>query len=91
MLAALTLFAVVLQGIASYYVAPWGGHTCAMRYVPMGTIVRVHNLDNGRRTWCRVNDRGPFVAGRIIDLNSIPRDEIDLYSSGLARVEVLVP
>ena len=87
------MFAIlsVLIGIASWYAAPWGGHTCAMRNVPLGTRVQVRNLDNGRVTWCRVNDRGPFVAGRIIDLNTVPRDDLRMYSSGLARVEVLVP
>lgn len=54
------------EGEASWYDYHEG--TCAHKTLPMGTIVTVTNKDNGRSTTCRVADRGPFVEGRIIDL-----------------------
>lgn len=60
--------------------------TCAMRFVPIGTPVLVINVDNGRRAWCRVNDRGPFVPGRVIDVTPAMRDA--LHMGGIARVRV---
>ena len=56
------------SGKASWYSAP-GQHVCAHRTLPKGTIVNVRATATGRTTTCRVNDRGPYVAGRIIDLD----------------------
>ena len=64
--------------------------TAAHKTLPMNTVVRVHNLDNGRSTIVRINDRGPFVAGRIIDLSNKAAHEIDMVRKGTARVKVTV-
>lgn len=55
------------SGKASWYEAPDG--TCAHRTLPFGTVVKVTNVANGRTVSCRVADRGPYVEGRIIDLD----------------------
>jgi hypothetical protein len=55
------------EGGASWYRYKAG--TCAHRTIPKGTVVKVTNLENGQTTTCTVADRGPFVAGRIIDLD----------------------
>jgi rare lipoprotein A (peptidoglycan hydrolase) len=68
-----------------------GTYTVAHRYLRFGTRVRVTNLNNGRSAIARVNDRGPYVGGRIVDLgHGIARD-LGVISSGLAtvRLEVL--
>jgi len=62
------------------------GLTAAHRSLPFGTRVRVINRSNGRSVVVRINDRGPFVHGRIIDLT--PAGAHALGFSGLARVEV---
>lgn len=64
--------------------------TAAHKTLPMNTVVRVDNLDNGRSTIVRINDRGPFVAGRIIDLTNKAAHEIDMVRKGTARVKVTV-
>ncbi|MXZ35637.1 MAG: septal ring lytic transglycosylase RlpA family protein, partial [Acidobacteria bacterium] len=76
-------------GIASWYGDPFHGQrtsngevydmqamTAAHRTLPFQTVVRVHNLDNGKKTQVRINDRGPFVKGRIIDLSRAAAREI---------------
>lgn len=62
--------------------------TAAHKTLPMGTHVKVTNLDNGRSTILRINDRGPFVSGRIIDLSRAAARELDTKRTGLARVRV---
>ncbi|WP_306458745.1 septal ring lytic transglycosylase RlpA family protein [Aliarcobacter vitoriensis] len=64
--------------------------TAAHKTLPMNTVVRVDNLDNGRSTIVRINDRGPFVAGRIIDLSNKAAHEIDMIRKGTAKVKVTV-
>ena len=64
--------------------------TAAHKTLPMNTVVRVDNLDNGRSTIVRINDRGPFVAGRFIDLSNKAAHEIDMVRKGTARVKVTV-
>ena len=68
-----------------------GTLTAAHRTLPFGTRVRVTNLNNGRSTVVRINDRGPFTGNRVIDLGHGAAHEIGLVSSGLApvRLEVL--
>jgi rare lipoprotein A len=66
---------------------PWG-LTAAHRTLPFGTLVRVTNERNGRSVIVRINDRGPYVRGRIIDLT--PAGARALGFSGLARVRVTV-
>ena len=60
----------------------------AHKTLPMGTYVRVINLDNHKYTVIRINDRGPFVKGRIIDLSYAAAKEIGLIGPGVARVKV---
>ncbi|MDJ0715244.1 MAG: septal ring lytic transglycosylase RlpA family protein [Prochloraceae cyanobacterium] len=65
--------------------------TAAHRTLPFGTRVRVTNLNNGRSVIVRINDRGPFIRGRIIDLSRAAASQIGMLGSGIApvRVEVL--
>ncbi|QKF59615.1 septal ring lytic transglycosylase RlpA family protein [Aliarcobacter lanthieri] len=64
--------------------------TAAHKTLPMNTVVKVDNLDNGRTTVVRINDRGPFVVGRIIDLSNKAAHEIDMVRKGTAKVKVTV-
>ncbi len=66
------------------------GMTAAHRTLPFDTRVRVENLDNGRVTEVRINDRGPFVDNRIIDLSRAAAREVGIYSSGIATVRIVV-
>ena len=91
----LPMAASAQSGIASVYgygrtasgerVSP-GALTAAHRTLPFGTMVRVTNRNSGRSVVVRINDRGPFVHGRIIDLT--PAAARALGFSGLANVEV---
>lgn len=62
--------------------------TAAHRTLPFDTIVRVTNLDNGRAVKVRINDRGPFVKGRIIDLSAKAARELNITEDGVAKVRV---
>jgi rare lipoprotein A len=62
--------------------------TAAHRSLPFGTIVRVVRLDTGDSVVVRINDRGPFVDGRIIDLSRAAAIEIGMVRDGLVRVEL---
>lgn len=62
--------------------------TAAHKTLPMPSVVRVTNLDNGKSLVVRINDRGPFVAGRIIDLSREAARLIGYRDSGIARVRV---
>lgn len=62
--------------------------TAAHPSLPLGSRARVTNLENGRSVVVRVNDRGPFVAGRIIDLSRAAARALGITDAGLARVEV---
>ena len=94
------------QGIASWYGHPYHGRptssgeiynmyamTAAHRTLPFGTEVRVHDLDDGRDVSVRINDRGPFVNGRIIDLSYAAAKAIGMLGAGTAmvRLEILNP
>ncbi len=96
----LTGYAHELGGIASYY---WQDQmtssgerfdrhslTAAHKTLPFGTRVRVTNLTNGRSIVVRINDRGPFKPGRVIDLSEAAATEIAMTSAGLARVAIEV-
>ena len=63
--------------------------TAAHKTLPMNTWVRVENLENGKQIKVRVNDRGPFVSGRIIDLSYTGAKQIGMVGPGTARVRVL--
>ncbi|MGC9311073.1 MAG: septal ring lytic transglycosylase RlpA family protein [Sediminispirochaetaceae bacterium] len=62
--------------------------TAAHKTLPFGTIVTVTNLKNGKKVDVRINDRGPFVKGRIIDLSMAAAGEIDLLGDGVGRVRI---
>jgi len=68
-----------------------GTYTAAHRSLPFGTRVRVTNLNNGRSAVVRINDRGPFTGGRIIDLAHGAASDLGVTASGVAtvRLEVL--
>jgi len=95
--------AQVIEGKASYY---WedihtasgerfnaNAFTAAHKTLPFDTTVRVINLKNGKTVLVRINDRGPYIRGRIIDLSRRAAQEIDMTQSGVVpvRVEVLKP
>lgn len=67
-----------------------GTLTAAHRYLPFGTRVRVTNLYNGRTTVVRINDRGPFSGGRIIDLAHGAAQALGVTASGVADVRLEV-
>ena len=88
-------------GIASWYGPDFNGHptsngevydmhgqTAAHKLLPMNTMLLVSNLENGKNTIVRVNDRGPFVQGRIVDLSYTAAKKLDLVDSGTAKVQV---
>ena len=92
-----------LKGIASWYGPNFHakltsngetydmyGMTAAHKTLPMNTMVKVLNLDNGKSTIVRINDRGPFVTGRIIDLSNKAAHEIDMVKRGTAHVKVTI-
>ncbi len=62
----------------------------AHRTLPFGTRVRVENLSNGRSVVVRINDRGPFTGGRVIDVTQGAAEELGMIRSGVARVKVTV-
>lgn len=64
--------------------------TAAHKTLPMNTMVKVDNLENGKSTVVRINDRGPFVSGRIIDLSNKAAHKIDMVKKGTANVKVTV-
>jgi rare lipoprotein A len=64
------------------------GVTAAHKTLPLGTFVRVHNLANGKSVDVRINDRGPFVRGRVIDLSYGAAKRIGMVGPGTARVKV---
>jgi rare lipoprotein A len=62
--------------------------TAAHKTLPFGTEVKVTNLNNGKSGTVRINDRGPFVRGRIIDLTRAAFSQIARLDKGLAKVEI---
>jgi len=87
-----TVFLLVLSsahaqtGLASYYSGRGHGMTCAHRTKPMGSIVTVSH--GGRSIQCVVNDRGPFVRGRIIDVNMSAARALGMMGAGVISVSV---
>jgi rare lipoprotein A (peptidoglycan hydrolase) len=92
-----------LEGIASWYGADFNGRltasgevydmyemTAAHKTLPLGTVVKVHNLDNGQTTTVRVNDRGPYVEGRVIDLSRKAARALGMREDGTAHVKLEV-
>ena len=94
---------MVQYGIASWYGKDFHGNptasgeiydmyqlTAAHRTLPLGTYVMVTNLENNRSAEVKVNDRGPFVKGRIIDLSYTGARSLDMVEQGTAKVRVEV-
>jgi rare lipoprotein A len=73
------------SGKASYYGAR-GHMTCAHRSLPFGTHVRVTNLSNRRSVVLVVNDRGPFIAGRIVDVSTSAAEALGFRRAGVVKV-----
>ncbi|MEN9237755.1 MAG: septal ring lytic transglycosylase RlpA family protein, partial [Thermostichus sp. DG_1_6_bins_120] len=86
---------MVQEGIASWYDLHKTRHemTAAHPTLPFGTQVRVTNVENGRQAIVRINDRGPFIPGRIIDVSLRAAEVLGMVRSGVVpvRVEVLQP
>ena len=93
----------VEEGVASWYGPTFDGHrtsngeiynmhdmTAAHRTLPFNSMVRVTNLNNGKQTEVRINDRGPFVANRIIDLSLSAAQAIEMVGPGTAEVRLEV-
>jgi len=77
------------QGLASYYQYPrTRGLIAAHRTLAMGSQVRVLNLDNRRSAVMRIVDRGPFIAGRVIDVSVEAAEALGLRDAGLAHVRI---
>ena len=62
--------------------------TAAHKTLPFGTVVRVTNLSNGKQVVVRINDRGPFVRGRDIDLSYATARELGMLDSGIEKVRL---
>jgi rare lipoprotein A len=93
----------VEEGVASWYGVPFNGRrtsngeiydmhefTAAHRTLPFNAVVRVTNLRNGKQTQVRINDRGPFVADRVIDLSLSAAEAIEMIGPGTAQVRLEV-
>lgn len=63
--------------------------TAAHRSLPFGTRVRVENLKNGKFVVVRINDRGPYTGGRVIDLSRAAAQQLGMLSSGTAKVRLV--
>ncbi len=90
------------EGLASWYGGKFHGRktasgerfdqndfTCAHRTLPFGTLLRVENLDNGKATTVRVNDRGPAIQSRIIDVSRAAAKSLEMINTGTAHVRVV--
>jgi len=92
--------AKTINGMASFYKSGKrtangerfnpNGLTAAHRTLPFGTRVQVTNVKTGRSVVVRINDRGPFIRSRVIDLSYGAARAVGLHRSGVARVKLLV-
>jgi rare lipoprotein A len=91
------------RGIASYYGKEHHGNrtasgevfdmdkvSAAHRYLPFGAVVRVVNLKNNRSIETKVNDRGPFIRGRILDVSLEAARELGMVRDGLVEVQITI-
>lgn len=96
-----TLAAFEEVGLASWYGGKFQGRktangeifdtykiSAAHKSLPFGTIVSVENLENGKKLDVRVNDRGPYIQGRIIDLSYAAAKELGILNQGIAQVKI---
>jgi rare lipoprotein A len=94
---------LTLEGVASYYADDYHGKqtsngeifdmnelTAAHRTLPFGTKARITNLENKKSVIVRINDRGPFIEGRMIDLSLAAAKELGLIRMGTTRVKLEV-
>ena len=92
-----------MEGIASWYGEEFNGRltasgevydmyqmTAAHKTLPLGTVVKVTNEENGQTVQVRINDRGPYVKGRIIDLSRNAGKAIGMKDTGTAQVKLEV-
>lgn len=94
------------EGLASFYADKYHGRatasgevfdtrefTAAHRTLPFGTRVKITDLEHERSVIVRINDRGPFVAGRVIDVSRAAAEELQMTRAGLVKVrlEILAP
>jgi rare lipoprotein A len=87
-----------MYGIASFYTEgsqtasgeKFDGHqlTAAHPTLPFGTRVRITNVTNGRSVTVRINDRGPFVAGRVVDVSYSAAESLGMTERGIAKVKL---
>lgn len=88
-------------GVASWYGPGFYGHrtasgdiytgrglTAAHKTLPLGKKVLVTNLDNGKYTWVIINDRGPYIRGRLIDLSRRAADTLNIVPKGTGRIRI---
>lgn len=93
----------MIYGEASYYADKFHGRktangeifdmyklTAAHKSLPFDTILEVTNQNNGKSVVVRVNDRGPYKKGRILDLSYAAAKSIDMISTGVARVQIKI-
>lgn len=91
------------RGYASYYSDKFNGQktssgeiydknklTAAHPDLPFGTIVEVRNLSNNKRIRVKINDRGPFISGRIIDLSRSAAEALGMIQAGIVEVEITI-
>ena len=91
------------RGVASWYGKQFHGklaangevfdvtaYTAAHRKLPLGSIVRVLNLDNGKSVHVRITDRGPYVIGRMLDLSQAAAGTLDMVEKGTAAIQLEV-
>lgn len=96
-------FSHELNGIASWYGGKFIGRqtangeifntnelTAAHKTLPFNTVVEVTNLSNGKKVQVRINDRGPFIDGRVIDLSKKGASSIDMIGSGTSEVKLKI-
>ncbi|WP_296620057.1 septal ring lytic transglycosylase RlpA family protein [Marivirga sp.] len=96
-------FSQIQKGTASFYADKFEGKqtasgekykhkklTAAHKSLPFGTIVKVTNLENKESVEVRINDRGPFVEGRVIDLSRSAAEKLKFTNQGLAEVQIEV-
>ena len=93
----------IFKGISSYYgkdfhgkltangeVFDMYGITAAHKTIPLNTVVRVTNLDNGKSIILRINDRGPYIEGRMLDCSYGAAKKLGFLKAGMANVEMKV-
>lgn len=91
------------KGIASFYAKKFHGRltangetfdntefTCAHKTLPFGTILEVENIKNGKKVIVRVNDRGPYIAGREIDLSFKAAKSLGFIKKGVSKVNITI-